>query len=748
MRLTFLRLTCVALAALLCRQLLAQQLNQPYLPADYVWTSPSRNSAESMPTGGHDIGLNVWVENGELLIYVCQSGWFDANNTLLKAGRLRLTLDGEPIPLAGFRQELHLDEGFIRITSADLHIDIWADALYPEFFVTLEGKKKRNVTLSYESWRHHDRLVPADASQQNSWKWLIKPDCTTTADLITPHTRDIVVEHRNDGPTVHDATVKIEGLEGVRNQLYDPIGGLVCRLQVDMQGGLAYHGTRDGEYLGTDYRAWDYKGLVQKATVHATLNVKEPERNHEVGGGMRSLPAKSPKESRERSAKWWYDFWQRSYVCLQAPPAKKQLDRTEASEPQPTDSAAVIIRNYELMRYMMGCNACGKWPTKFNGGLFTFDPQLVDAPRKFTPDYRCWGGGTMTAQNQRLVYWPCIKAGDLDMLCVQLDTYLRMLPNAKLRTQVYWGHAGACFTEQIENSGLPNPAEYGEHQPGQDIGVECNAWLEYVWDTSLEFCQMALEANRFLNLDIRRYEDLISSCLEFFDAHYQWQAKRLGKKLFNEQGKLVIYPGSGAETYKMAYNPASTVAALQAVGAAWLEYQQRQKRPAAQLKATEEFLKRVPELPMRLIDGHQVIAPAVVYARAQNVETPQMYPVFPWRLYGVGRPDLQVARDTWFLDPWARKMVSPMGWKQDNIWAACLGLPDEAAKLEYDKMKNGPFRFPAFYDIGFDWAPDHNRGGSGMIGLQEMLMQRDPNGKRIELPAWPERWGKVFYKLR
>lgn len=34
-----------------------------------------------------------------------------------------------------------------------------------------------------------------------------------------------------------------------------------------------------------------------------------------------------------------------------------------------------------------------------------------------------------------------------------------------------------------------------------------------------------------------------------------------------------------------------------------------------------------------------------------------------------------------------------------------------------------------------------------MIGIQEMLLQRTPDGRRIETPAWPERWGKVTFKL-
>ncbi|WP_347915741.1 DUF5703 domain-containing protein, partial [Bacteroides fragilis] len=32
-------------------------------PANLVWNTQSRNASESMPCGGGDIGMNVWVEN-------------------------------------------------------------------------------------------------------------------------------------------------------------------------------------------------------------------------------------------------------------------------------------------------------------------------------------------------------------------------------------------------------------------------------------------------------------------------------------------------------------------------------------------------------------------------------------------------------------------------------------------------------------------------------------------------------------
>jgi hypothetical protein len=42
-------------------------------------------------------------------------------------------------------------------------------------------------------------------------------------------------------------------------------------------------------------------------------------------------------------------------------------------------------------------------------------------------------------------------------------------------------------------------------------------------------------------------------------------------------------------------------------------------------------------------------------------------------------------------------------------------------------------------------VPDHNWGGSGMIALQEMLLQADGK-KLLLLPAWPKNWD-VHFKL-
>ena len=139
-----------------------------------------------------------------------------------------------------------------------------------------------------------------------------------------------------------------------------------------------------------------------------------------------------------------------------------------------------------------------------------------------------------------------------------------------------------------------------------------------------------------------------------------------------------------------------------------------------------------------------MIQPAIHWERVQNTEPTQLYPVFPWRMYGVGRPDIDVARNTYLNDSLAVKFRSHVGWKQDVIWAACLGLTDEAEALITKKMADGPYRFPAFWDPGFDWAPDLNRGGAAMAGLQEMRLQETPEGEPILFPAWPKEWNVRF----
>lgn len=697
-----------------------------------IWTSQSKNSGESMPCGGGDIGLNVWTEKNEIFAYVARSGTFDENNSLLKLGRVRLSLSPNPFDGGTFKQELVLKDGYVLIsgTKGNLtaRIKIWVDVFQPVIHFDIQSSQKITTTASYETWRNTDRVLTGKENNQNSYKWAPQGIVHTSKDQISFTSADeIEFYHQNKPATVFDVTLKQQGLDLTQTEWYNPLKDLIFGGKMSGKH-MANNGTAEGSYLNLPFKAWKIKtkSPVKQASIQLALLTKQGTLNS-WREELAKISVSDDKRIENKNEQWWHTYWDRSFIVIQSP----QKEANQAG------------RNYQLFRYMLGCNAFGKWPTKFNGGLFTFDPQLTDSNLTYTPDFRNWGGGTHTAQNQRLVYWPMLKSGDFDLMLPQFDFYLRLLPTAEKRSEQYWHHKGASFTEQLENFGLPNPAEYGWKRPaGYDPGMEYNAWLEYEWDTVLEFCQMILETEKYDGRNIRTYLPLIESCLTFFEEHYTFLAKKRGSKALDANGHLILYPGSAAETYKMTYNSTSTIAALKTVlktlaASGSINELQRQK--------WLEMLRTIPPINYREFNGHTTISPAKVWERINNTESPQLYPVFPWGIFGVGKPGLDTAINTFKFDTDVLKFRSHIGWKQDNIFAARLGLTAEAAELTVAKLKDSERRFPAFWGPGYDWTPDHNWGGSGMIGLQEMLIQINDD-QILLFPAWPKDWN-VHFKL-
>ena len=702
-----------------------------------IWTTQSANSSESMPLGGGDIGMNVWVEKGDLYFYFSRSGTFDEHNTLLKLGRVKVSLSPNPFTgEEGFRQELKLKDGCILIGQNDVKIKLWVDVFKPIIHLDLESENPLKMTASYESWRYKNLDSKGKANNANSYKWAPQGDIVTYKDSIAFENNGIKFYHRNREQTVFDVAVKQQKLESVKDQMMNPIANLTFGGFMVGEN-LKPDGTYLGKYQETDCKGFNLSSIKpsKKHSLEIYLNTSQSDFstwNNGLKNQISEYKTKG-KQAEKNTQIWWNNFWKRSFIF------------TQKNQSTAKDSVYQIGQNYQLFRYMLGCNAYGKYPTKFNGGLFTVDPVFTNPDLNFTPDFRNWGGGTMTAQNQRLVYYPMTKSGDFDMMKSQLDYYVSLQKNAELRSKVYWKHGGAAFTEQLENFGLPNPAEYEWKRPTDyDPGMEYNAWLEYEWDTVFEFCKMMLEQKEYANEDIQKYNPFIVSCLRFFDEHYQYLAKQRGRKALDGDGHLILFPGSGAETYKMANNANSTISALTVITEKILTLSDKElsKEDVDYLKG---FQTRIPPLNFREFDGNKTLAPAKSWERINNSEVPQLYSVFPWGIYGIGKPDLETALNTWKYDTDAIKFRSHIGWKQDNIFAARLGLTKEAAKYNLLKMANSERRFPAFWGPGYDWVPDHNWGGSGMIGMQEMLLQ-EANGKIYLFPAWPKDWN-VHFKL-
>ncbi len=707
-----------------------------------VWTTQSQNSSESMPCGGGDIGLNVWVEKGEILFYLSRSGAFDENNVFPKFGRVRLKLSPNPFDGGDFRQELKLKDGYVEINGNKggnkAVVKVWVDVFRPVVHVETECTQPVTVQAIYENWRINDLEWTNQRMTNASLGFRDAPmNAVIRKDSINFEGNTVLFYHRNRDESLFDITVKQQGLDPVKDKLWNPLKDLTFGGMMVGEN-MKPAGKTSGKYTDTQFEGWKLQSIrpLRKQEIKVYLHIENaPDVSKWKEGLAQNVKEEgaAQKTAKGKTIQWWSDFWDRSYIFINS-------DKTDPKSPE-----WQVGRNYQLFRYQLGCNAYGTYPTKFNGGMFTFDPVYVDKNLPFTPDHRNWGGGTFTQQNQRLVYFPMFKSGDFDMLPSQLNFYLRALRNAEIRTEFYWGHKGPSFSEQLEQFGLPLATSYGWNRPDYfPKGLEYNYWLEYHWDSQMEFCLMMLDLKSYNDEDISKYIPFIESCLTFFDEHYRMEAKIRGRQVLDGEGHLILYPGTGAETYKMAYNSTSTIAGLQTVLTRLLELPEKYIS-AEKRKHWQEMLKTIPPIAFREKEGHKTISPAWTWSRINNQEIPQLYPVYPWGMYGIGKPDLEVAINTWKYGTDEARQKNFISWHQDAIFCARLGLTGEAAAITIKKLQDSERRYPTFWGPGHDYVPDHNWGGSGMIGLQEMLMQTDD--KKIYLfPAWPKEWD-VSFKL-
>jgi hypothetical protein len=724
---------------------------------DVVWTEPSPDSGASMPCGGHDVGLNVWVEDGVVRCYLDRSGSFDENNVMLKLGRVVLELTPNPFGPdtpdsrgSVFEQRLDLHRGRVLINgTADgapaTTVTIWCETEASAVHVEVEAETPVSLRVGFQTWRFADRVVP-EQQRVACFSVLGQPDdIVTYADTVRWDGDSVLFFHRNrNEANCFAQTVALEGLAHRTVDLFDPqrdfvFGGL-------LRGDGLVRGTeRLGEYAAVPYRELGLLSDAPRVTHHVVVALHS-QRTPDVDAFLaatRSAADRAAREavgSRHTAAHAWANFWSRSSVEI--------MPGTIA----PDDPDWQVGRNYNLFRYLLGCNARGDHPTKFNGGLFTTDACYSVPGVDYgvtTPDFRIWGGGSATGQNQRLVHWPMLRSGDVDLLRPQFEFYRRALAAATIRTEEYWGHGGCSFAEQLENFGLPVGYEWGwdggrDHVPADHYRRErffdqtelARPWVRYHYSTQLEVAYLILEAHLFSGLAIDEYLPFIDGSLRFFDEHYRMRHRATTGRELSRTGELVIAPSTALETYKGATNPTDVVAGLGAVIDTLLG-------PARHLIGNEAAVRyrrireTLPSRAFRQVDGRRVLAPAQSWSDVMNVELPQLYWVFPYGAYGVGRPDLQVAVDTYLATEDIPGQHDHISWHQDNIFAARLGLVDEARRLMRLKLADGPLRFPAFWGPGHDWVPDHNWGGSGMIGVQEMLLQEVDRTLHV-LPAWPD----------
>lgn len=670
-----------------------------------VWDSPSADCHGSMPIGNGDLAANVWVEpNGELVFYLSKSDTWSAQQELLKLGRVRVKMN-PPLVANGatFRQELDLQTGAIQINgkpgTRSPKLTFWIDANQDVVNVEIESEEAFSAQVMLEPWRVPGKKLYGGA----------------VPDTVLPGEGNAIRWFQRNESSIFAETLKNQHLGALVGKHVDPL----------------MHRTFGGLIAGQGLQSKDDKTLatvVPLKKLHIRLHALTAQTNSEaewiaqLEKQRRDAESVSFEKSRAAHEAYWAEFWSRSWIVADG-----------------SAEAETVTRAYVLQRWIQGCAGRGAYPIKFNGSLFTVDGvdwnRQKEVEEEHGPDYRKWGG-CYWFQNTREPYWAMLYSGDYDQMAPLWKMYRDAVPLLKDRTRTYFNHDGIFYSETIYSWGLNRQQDFGKGNKGF---YPKNPYVRYYWDSGIELSMMMLDVYAHTQDADFAADTLIpiaDEVVKFYDQHY----KR------GEDRKVFFSPSMSLETWHTAEDPLPVVVGLEAVLSGLLALPETLTSEEVRTRWTR-FRSELPEVPVGEAGGKKWIKPARTYSDCKNSENPELYAVFPYRAYCVGKPGLDIALETWKR----RRIKQTGGWRQDAIQAALLGLTDEARAYV---VKNATqkciireplkaARFPAFWGPNFDWTPDQCQGSVTMIALQRMLMQCD--GREIHLlPAWPEDWSADF----
>jgi hypothetical protein len=218
----------------------------------------------------------------------------------------------------------------------------------------------------------------------------------------------------------------------------------------------------------------------------------------------------------------------------------------------------------------------------------------------------------------------------------------------------------------------------------------------------------------------------IREYVRYFDEHYKLDAS----------GKYLMHPSQAVETWWNCTNPMPEISGLIRVTQDLLAL------PENILSKEDKALfslihSRIPDLPTGKKSDKTIFLPAQKFSYTRNVETPELYCVFPFRLSSFEKSNVKTGRNT-FAE---REHKHYFGWAQDEINAAYLGIVDEARKISKRALTNSKpiYRWPSYWGPHFNWTPDQDDGGIFLNTVQSMLLQYE--GDKIFIkPCWPNDW--------
>ena len=685
-----------------------------------VWETQSTGSWGSMPVGNGDIGANVWVAHeGQLEFYISKTDAWSENGRLLKIGKLKVSFTPNLLAGDNFRQELSLKDGMIKISGENekqsLSLNFWVDANNPAVCIEGNSTIPVNVKVDFDGWRTARReltgseLRSAYGIAKRGILVFVEPDTILSQD-------DALIWCHHNQRSIWRETLEVQALGELAAEKDDPLMGLTFGALVKGDSFV----TKSNRELSSSKAISDFRITVYSLTEKAGTVEDWSNSINKIAESVEKTPVTDRLRNHED---WWADFWKGSHIYVHS--ASDSLN------------AANVSRGYQLQRFINACAGRGKMPIKFNGSIFNVDllKPIRGITEHYDADFRDWGP-CYWWQNTRLPYWSMLYSGDFQLMKPLFKMYQDALPLAKYRTNKYYGHKGAYFPETMYFWGTWNLDNYGDDRSGKPDGLSDNQYIRYEWQGGIELTAMMLDYYEFTSDSIFLKNSLLpfaSEIIDFYRSHYQK----------GPDGKIIFDPAQALETYwEGTINPMPEVAGLRLITSKLVAIDDSLIDATLKSKC-KTMLADLPEIPMGEKDGEKVLLPGEKLGAKNNVENPELYAIFPYRLFGVGKPDLEIAVSTYEQ----RIHKDYKGWQQNAIQAALTGNTSDAAQMVADNFStpHEGSRFPAFWGPNYDWVPDQDHGNVNMRALQNMLIQTD--GDDILLfPAWPKTWD-VDFKL-
>jgi alpha-L-fucosidase 2 len=707
-----------------------------------VWHSPSQDASGVMPIGNGDVAAGVYaIENGALYLLLSKNDAFTYMGDIFKTGRVRVALDPNPFASGkAFRQTLDVPTGSILIEADGVALRIWADANRNVYHVEIDSSRQIAVKAGPEFWTRFDSCS-FNSTEHYGKSSLQPPPAGPTQDVRLERDGRLLWYFPVGDRSVYPDDLKYYQVEHMAARFPDPYRFNTFGNLLDSPDLKLKDGALQGAGKRFDIRIHALAMQAPKAETYVDALWKQAARPVNLRADW------------DRHRAWWRQFWLRSWIVASdrsVPAGAREKLSGEASAQgmrEDPDGAALVAQSYNVFRFLMACQSRGRIQVKFNGGLFTQQLRVPSADKQkrsgdrrpveggwlLHEDDRLWGR-RFTYQNQRLLYWPLLASGDFDLLKPFFSYYADLLPMRQAITKAWFGHDGAYYRENIEPTGAERDCARDGRPPRRAPGKAADYYHDYYFTCGLETAAMMADYVNYTGDAAFRDRVLVPFAREvliFFDLHYPRDSG----------GKLRLDPAQVLETWWLAVNPAPDVAGLRfcldellAMKAGTADDQARWRR----------FRAEIPDVPLQTIEGRQALAPAAKWAERHNSENGELYPVFPFRCFGVGLGSAGLIE--WTMK--YRSLKDAFGaacWTQDQIQWAYAGKAWEAAQGLVRRFRTASTmcRFPLYGREGPDSCPDFDHFGAGSIALQRMIVQ-EAGGKILLLPAWPAGWDADF----